>query len=235
MKLVIRQHRPLRRVLIGCGIALATLLLAGLVLDIGGWRDYARAVVARGDGDTGGAELERLREENGALRFQIARLERSEEIARTARSDSQAQFVQLQAEVAGLRREIEFYRDVVGAADTAAGPRVKGVQLKPLADVGRFGFRVILAHIDVNDREAEGSVRLAVKGEIKGQAKSLGTEVIEAGSASLNFKFKHFRMVEGVLRLPEGFVPRQITVAVQGRMPAASSSSETYDWAAVLN
>ncbi len=235
MKLVIRQHRPLRRVLIGCGIALATLLLAGLVLDVGGWRDYARAVVARSDGETGGEELERLREENAALRFKIARLERSEEIARTARSDSQAQFVQLQAEVAGLKREIEFYRDVVGAADNAAGPRVKGVQLKALADAGRFGFRVILAHIDENDRAAEGAVRLAVKGELKGQAKSLGGEVVEAGAASLNFKFKHFRMVEGVLRLPDGFVPRQITVAVQGRMPVASSSSETYDWAAVLN
>jgi hypothetical protein len=235
MKLVIRQHRPLRRVLIGCGIALATLLFAGLVLDVGGWRDYARAVVARGDAERGGEDLERLREENAALRFEIARLERNEEIARTARSDSQAQFVQLQAEVAGLRREIEFYRDVVGAADNAAGPRVKGMQLKALADAGRFGFRVILAHIDENDREAEGSVRLAVKGELKGQAKSLGGEIIEAGSSGLNFKFKHFRMVEGVLRLPEGFVPRQITVAVQGRMPAASSSSETYDWAAVLN
>ena len=37
------------------------------------------------------------------------------------------------------------------------------------------------------------------------------------------------------LKLPDGFIPRQISVAVQSRIPIASSSSETYDWAAVQN
>lgn len=235
MKLVIRQHRPLRRILIGGGIVLATLLVAALVLDLGHWRDYARAMVPSRGPQALTAELDRLRDENAGLRYEVARLKRAEEIANTARSDSQAQFVRLQAEVAALKRDLDFYRDVVGAADNAEGPRVKGIQLKALDDGGRYGFRLILAHIDENDRETEGTVRLGVKGDLKGQNKVLGGEVIEPGSDSLNFKFKHFRMVEGTLKLPDGFVPRQISVAVQGRMPAPSSSSETYDWAAVLN
>ena len=59
--------------------------------------------------------------------------------------------------------------------------------------------------------------------------------MLEAGSDNLAFKFKHFRLFEGSLKLPDGFIPRQISVAVQSRMPAQSSSFETYDWSTVRN
>lgn len=236
MKLVIKQHRPLRRVLIGAGIVAVTLLVVALLLDFGQWRTLARAMVPNVGNHASGDELPRLREENANLRYEVARLKRGEEIDKSARSDNHLQFMQMQAEVAKLKADIKFYRDVVGASNTDGGAQIKGIQLKPLDTPGRFSYRLVLAHIDENDKEAEGSIRLLVKGELKGQSKALlQSELIEAGSDSLNFKFKHFRLFEGSLKLPDGFIPRQISVAVQSRIPAASSSSETYDWAAVQN
>lgn len=236
MKLVIKQHRPIRRVLLGAGIVVVTLLLAAVLFDFGQWRSLARAMVPKVGSHGGGDELARLRDENANLRYEVARLKRGEEIDKSARSDNHLQFMQMQAEVAKLKADIRFYRDVVGASDTDSGAQIKGIQLKPLDTPGRFSYRLVLAHIDENDKEAEGSIRIAVKGELKGQNKALAQgEVIEPGSDNLNFKFKHFRLFEGSLKLPDGFIPRQISVAVQSRIPIASSSSETYDWAAVQN
>ncbi len=236
MKLVIKQHRPLRRLLIGGGIVLVTLLVVAMVVDFGQLRSLARAMVPRVRAGAPGEEVARLREDNSALRYEVARLQRGQEIDKSARSDDHLQFVQMQAEVAKLKADIAFYRDVVGASDADVGAQVKGIQLRPLDSAGRFSYRLVLAHIDENDLVAEGSIRIAVRGELKGQNKTLAQgEVIEAGSDSLAFKFKHFRLFEGSLKLPDGFIPRQISVAVQSRIPAQSSSSETYDWASVQN
>ena len=236
MKLVIKQHRPMRRVMLGAGIVVMTLLVVAVVLDLGQWRTLARAMVPNVRSNSLSEEVAHLRDDNATLRYEVARLKRGEEIDKSARTDNHLQFMQLQAEVAKLKAEIKFYRDVVGASEVDSGAQAKGMQLKALDTPGRFSYRLVLAHIDENDKETEGSIRIAVKGDLKGQNKTLAqSEVIEAGSDSLSFKFKHFRLFEGSLKLPDGFIPRQISVAVQSRIPTASSSSETYDWAAVQN
>ncbi|MBK6657069.1 MAG: hypothetical protein IPG43_02455 [Proteobacteria bacterium] len=235
MKLVIKQHRPMRRVLLGAGIVVLTLTLVALLTDVGQWRSLARAMVPNVGNRASGDELTRLREENSNLRYEVARLKRGEQIDKSARSDNHLQFMQMQAELARLKADIKFYRDVVGLRKSMTG-RGSRASSQALDTPGRFGYRLVLAHIDENDKEAQGSIRIAVKGELKGQTKALAQgEIIESGSDSLNFKFKHFRMFEGSLKLPDGFIPRQISVAVQSRIPIASSSSETYDWTAVQN
>lgn len=236
MKLVIKQHRPLRRLLIGVGIVLATLVVVAIAVDFGPWRSLARNMLPRVGSGVTGEEIATLRDENSALRYEVARLKRGQEIDKSARGEDHLQFVQLQAEVTKLKAEIAFYRDVVAAPDSDAGAQVKGIQLRPLDSPGRYSYRLVLAHIDENDLVAEGSIRIAIKGELKGQNKTLTQgEVVEAGSDNLAFKFKHFRLFEGSLKLPDGFIPRQISVAVQSRIPAQSSSFESYDWATVQN
>ena len=103
MKLVIKQHRPLRRMAIGAGIVAATLLLATLVLDFGDWRALVGALVSSGHPPTLSEEVSRLRDENSSLRYDVARLKRGEEIDKSARTDNQVQFMRLQAEVASLK------------------------------------------------------------------------------------------------------------------------------------
>jgi cell division protein FtsB len=236
MKLVIRQHRPMRRAVIGAGIVALTLLIVAVVFDLGHWRSLARAMVPNRGSQSLSDEVARLRDENTALRYDVARLKRGEEIDKSSRGDNHLQFMQLQAEVAKLKADIKFYREVVGASDVDGGAQVKGIQLKALDVPGRFSYRLVLAHIDENDSETEGSIRIVVKGDLNGQSKVLAQgDIVEAGSDNLAFKFKHFRLFEGSLKLPDGFIPRQISVAAQSRIPTASSSSETYDWAAVQN
>ena len=236
MKLVIKQHRPLRRALILAGAGVAGLMAIAIALDYGHWQSIARAMVSSGNKGTLLEDVSRLKDENAALEFEITRLRRAEQIAKFTHQSNQEQLVELQSEVASLNRELEFYRDVVGATEVESGPKIKGIQVKSLDDEQRYSYRLVLTHVDKNDRIAEGRLKIGLRGDLKGEHKALSfAEVVETGPEVLSFKFKHFRLFEGTIKLPDGFVPRQISVAVQSNMRAAGNISETYDWASVLN
>ena len=236
MKLVITPHRPVRKALIAVGLTLAVLLAVVVALDYGHWRAIAGAMVSTGEKRSLLDEAVTLRRENERLRFQLARLRRSEEIHRSTREENHDLLVAAQAEIAALKRETQFFRDVIGSAEVGTGPRIGGVQVKALEGTGRYGYKLVMTHVNKDDREAEGSLRVALQGEYKGQRKALRlSEVVESGPETFSFKFKHFRLFEGTIRMPDGFVPRQIEVAVRGRGRSGDAYSETYDWASVLN
>jgi len=235
VKLVIRPHRPLRRASIITAVGIVLIAAVWFAFDLGGWKTVARAWVAS-DGERGVLdEIARLGDENSDLRYELKRSQRALEVNRVAHHDSHVELVELQSQIDELERELAFYRDVLGAAESEMGPRVKGLQIRPLGEERRFAYRLVLIHLDENDRAAEGSLRIGLQGRLMGSDKTLGfSEVVDSGPEQLVFKFKHFRMFEGTWRLPEGFEPRRIKVAVQSRIPPGGSS-ETYDWAAVLN
>lgn len=236
MKLVITPHRPVRKALIAVGLTLAVLFAVMVALDYGHWRAIAGAMVSTGEKRSLLNEAVTLRRENERLRFDLARLRRTEEIHRSAREENHGLLVEAQAEIAALKRETQFFRDVIGSAEVGNGPRIGGIQVKPLEGAGRYGYKLVMTHVNKDDRVAEGSLHVALQGEYEGQRKALRLgELVESGPEKLSFKFKHFRLFEGTIRMPEGFVPRQIEVAVRGRGRSEGGYSETYDWASVLN
>ncbi|MEQ8232945.1 MAG: hypothetical protein RKL32_14635 [Gammaproteobacteria bacterium] len=236
MRLVITPHRPWRKAMIIVGATLAAALAVAIALDYGHWRAIAGAMVSTGEKRSLLEEAASLREANAQLRFEVARLRRTEEINRTAREENHELLVDAQAEIAAMRREVQFYRDAIGSVEVGAGPRVGGIQVKPLDGVGRYGYKLVMTHVDKDDKVAEGSLRVALRGDYQGRGKALGlAELVESGPEEFSFKFKHFYLFEGTIRMPEGFVPRQIEVAVRGRGRGAEARAETYDWASVLN
>jgi hypothetical protein len=236
MKLVITQHRPLRRLLTAAAFIGAAVLAVAIALDYGHWRYIAEAMVSTGKKRELLHEVAQLREEREDLEFEITRLHRTEDINRKTREDNHQQLVRLQSEIAVLNQELEFYRDVVGAAEVNAGPKVRGIQFKTLVGDGRYSYRLVLTYVDKDDRVAEGKLDLGFRGEFEGQRKALSfSDVKESGPDSLSFKFKHFRLFEGTIKMPQGFVPQQIHVAVLNKRKAKGSFSEMYDWPSVLN
>lgn len=236
MNLVITQHRPLRRVLTMAAFLGATVLAVAIALHYGHWKNIAEAMVSTGQKRTLLQEVAQMRKEREDLQFEIARLHRTEDINRQTREDNHQQLVRLQSEIATLNQELEFYRDVVGTAEVNSGPKVKGIQFKTLVGDGRYKYRLVLTHVDKDDRVAEGKLNIGFRGELGGQRKALSfIDVKESGPDSLAFKFKHFRLFEGTIKMPQGFVPQQVQVAVRNKRSSKGSFSETYDWTSVLN
>lgn len=236
MKLVIKQHRPLRRALLVVACVCGGLLALAITVDYGHWTSIATAMVKTGRKGSLLEEVRQLRDENTALQYEMTRMIRTAEINKYSRRNDHVELVELQARLAAVNREIAFYRDVLGQTEVETKTRVKGVQLTRLADDGRYSYRLVLTHVDKDNKLAEGSLRIQLKGEQGGTERALKfAEFTDTGPRNLSFKFKHFRLFEGTIRLPEGFVPRELQVAVQNTSPTRAAVTETYDWAAVLN
>lgn len=236
MKLIITQHRPVRRILVVVGFVGMAVLAVAIAVDHGHWKSIAEARVSSGNKRTLLQEVAQLHREQEDLRFELARLRRTEEISRHARADNHEYLARAQTEIAVLNQELDFYRDVVRTTEAESGPRLKGIQLKTLEGEGRYSYQLVLTHVDRDDRVAEGKLDIGFLGELKGERKALSfIDVKESGTESLSFKFKHFRLFEGTIKMPDGFVPQQIHVAVTNKRRSKGSFSETYDWASLLN
>ena len=64
---------------------------------------------------------------------------------------------------------------------------------------------------------------------------SQAADVAEPDSGDLEFNFKHFRRIEGVLQLPQDFAPEEVRIAVYEEGRKKSSFNRTYDWAKIVN
>lgn len=240
MKHVITPHRPVRRALISLALVIALGLAFFVALDYGRWKAAYDVMTATGEQRSLVEEVQALRKQNRKLGYEVARLERVADIDRHAKSRHHQQLVELQGEVAALRKEIGFYREVVGATRIQSGPQVRGIRVRPLdgpgADGERFGFKLVMTHVTKDNNVASGKLRFNVRGELGGKPKAFGfADIVETGPESLSFKFKHFHLFEGTLRMPKGFEPRQIRLAVEGERRGKLLQEAVYDWAAVLN
>ena len=181
-------------------------------------------------------EIHELTTEKELLEFEIAKMKRSEEITQVARREGHQNNVVLQSRLADLESELEFYRDVVGGVGVHSIPRIKGLRITRLEGAGRYGYKLVLTYLNKTTRVAEGSLAVAIYGDLDGMRTALRySEVVESGPKSLHFKFKRFFMFEGTLKLPDGFVARQIEIEISNSSRKQEGYKETYDWDSAIN
>ena len=65
----------------------------------------------------------------------------------------------LQSEIADLKLELAFYRDILSSTVAATGPHVQGFKLRDYGGDGRFQYRLVLTHVNKDDKVANGRVR----------------------------------------------------------------------------
>lgn len=236
MKLVIKPHRPRQRILIVLGSLAVVAVAINVAFHYGHWQSIGRSMGAATGKRGLMEELVDLRREKEALVESNAKLNRSVEIDRHARDDYQKTVSSLQSEIADLKLELAFYRDIVSSTEADRGPLVRGFKLRDYGGKGRFQYRLVLTHVNKDDKVANGHVDVEIRGREGSSRKRLAlAEVSEPDSGDLAFNFKHFRRIEGVLQLPDDFAPEEVRVAVYEEGRKKSSFNKTYDWAKIVN
>ncbi len=236
MKLVIKPHRPRQRVLVAIGIVLTVIGATATAFHYGHWRSIVNSMTT--------ASLKRgimddyvdLKQHNEELLKIRAKLERAAEIDQYARIDQQKTISAMQSEIADLRLELAFYRDILSSTVAATGPHVQGFKLRDYGGGGRYQYRLVLTHVNKDDKVANGYVDVEIRGQ-RGDAthKLALADLAEPDSGDLAFNFKHFRRIEGVLQLPDDFAPEEVHVAVYEDGRKKSSFNKIYDWAKIIN
>lgn len=234
-RLVVRPHRPYRNGIIYT--VLAVLIAAAITgaFEFGRIRagfdaseaDARRAALA--------GDLDLMERQNRELRERIALLERSSEIDSESRTQIQANLTSMQDEVLELREELAFYRGIVSPEDAKAGLRVQSFRLQAGPNAELFHFRLVLIQAIQHDRRASGKVEVTVHGVKAGKPDSIALAELVTGDADkFDYSFKYFQDFEGDIRLPEGFEPVRVEVAVLPKGRSGEAIKRSFDWAQVI-
>ncbi len=174
------------------------------------------------------ARIAELQQERDALRASAARFERSGQIDRAAADGVQAEVKALQDERAELKREVAFMKSLVSGGDQKLA-----LADHSLEDLGErsYRFEVTLSKRTDQAGTVNGQVVIALKGRLGEQEKTLDMAALTDGRRSnIGIKFKNFQKLRADMKLPEGFEPISIEIAVKPEGKGFKSFEQTYEW-----
>ncbi len=231
MNLIVRANRPWKsRFIWGIGL---------LVLFISGWTlfDYGRFESGYDSRDSASKidELfdsqEHLQSRIETLREEKAVLERAAQIERKAYNELDTTLKVLQAEILEHKEELAFYRGIVSPKDSSSGLYLQNFYLSQNGDTRSHRYKVVLTQVLKNSRLISGKVKLQFDGLLNGESKVLQLRAVTAKKVrDLNYRFKYFQNVEGVVEFPEGFSLLRVKVQILPRGKQRGMIEKTIEW-----
>lgn len=144
---------------------------------------------------------------------------------------------ELEHEVADLREQLAFYRNIVSPEQARAGVRVLRLNLSPGTGADVWRYDLVLVQPVRRDRTAAGRFDLQIEGLAGDQLRTLPLDEVLVGDMPLReFAFRSFQEFGGELRLPAGFRPSRVTVTlrVQNGRGEAAEVVESFDWSRLV-
>ena len=172
-----------------------------------------------------------LVEERGQLRRQMAILQRSGQIDREAAQAAKVEIEAAEDERLRLMDEVAFYRKIVAPESRRHGLRVTEFSIEALSP-GHYRYRFTVTQVHGNSKVVSGKVALSVVGTQAGEERVLTLADLPAASPNgpQPVQLKYFQNIEGEFGLPEGFIPREVSVGVQPKAEQLPPLHESFPW-----
>lgn len=214
------------------------LLLLTLVLLLGlGWQIFDHGRIQGGfDSDQVEQEaqqcVQQVNEEQqvaAELRGQVARYKREAQVEHEAGRGLQLELINMRREGDELRNEVALLRSLIS---TKRGSLyIKRFEVHPTESVGRFRYQLIVAQALDNAGTTKGKLSISMLGKLDGKDKRIGLKQFsEDATASITLKFKHYQEVNGIIILPEGFVPETVELEIQPKNTKLSKMNKQFAW-----
>jgi len=236
-RLVIKQHKPLHLFMAIVVLCVFLSLAVWISLDKSHWSFIKSQITIGQESKTLWDSYNQLDGENKDLREQLIKLKRISQVDKQTSVNLQEEMRKLQDEIYRLKGELEFYQGIMDSAREVEGLNVQGLHIVPLSQTHSYRFKLILTQVTKSDKVTAGTVEIMLEGILDGSPKVLNIkDVMLENSLELDYKFKHFKRLEGNMMLPEVFVPHTVTVRLQPKGKNLSKVERVFDWqAAVAN
>lgn len=230
-------YRPGRRVLF------TLLLLTGVAVSAaGGWGYAYYATVLTQQGEQAekrelSAQLTDLRQENEALKRQIAILDRSSAVDQQTGAELQETLTALRQRVAQLEEDVLFYRQVVEEETEETGLVIGQLDIDATRSPDRYRYKLVMRQQDADgDTYLTGHLNFNLVGQLQDQQVILPLRDLSEFEDELDIRlrFKYFQNIEGELALPEGFQPDRIQIAAVATEPVSKRINEDFGWVVAL-
>ncbi len=155
------------------------------------------------------AEVASLREERDRQRELAARYQRAAQIDRAAAEEVRESLRKAQEEQARLRQQVAFLNSLILGKVMAL--EISEVKLARIGDSSEYTFSFLVSKRDKGRERVSGRLELRLSGLLDGKAVVLDEKKLDIAQG-LRMGFKHFQRFEGKLKLPVGFIPRELVI-----------------------
>lgn len=182
---------------------------------------------------------EQLVREVDELRQRVTVLSSAEKVSQQANEQSRLSIKLLEEQIYQQQQDLAFYKGVLAPASRREGLRIKTFELQATDSPEHFRYKILLSRVGKAEAPLEGQLQVSIVGKQGEKDLTLDLAALTAGlpdalpEQPITFAFKHFQAIPDAgrfaeLKLPEGFVPREIRVRaeVQGEKPLL----RTFKW-----
>ncbi|MFW2438233.1 MAG: DUF6776 family protein [Arenicellales bacterium] len=168
------------------------------------------------------------------LEFEKAKNSRDQQIKRQAYDEVAQTLASSSREIASLRENIRFYESIIEGDEKKQGIQIKTVSLQSDGTVGNYRYRVIIVNSDYGKQETKGELLIEVEGLMEGALKTIKVPTGSAGKDA-QLLFKYFQRVDGLLTIPDGFLPQRLHLTAQLSGKNTEKKEKWYNWNILLN
>lgn len=126
-----------------------------------------------------------------------------------------------------LKEEVYFYKSVIAPEELVEGIVIFSTAVEMAAKPGEYPVEVVLRKTGKTNQVMKGHIEISISATMDHEQK----EVTGLIGKTMDFSFRYFQRVKGILILQHGFIPERLTVTVFSKhfLPIV----ETYSWSEV--
>ena len=174
-------------------------------------------------------QLEQNRE---ALLQRVAASEVENEVLKSSKLALREALDAQQAELAEKEKSLDFFRQLMVTDSDNAGLALNGLTLAATPEPQTFFYRLTFVQYAKKHRRMNASLSVAVHGSQQGEKTTyaLADLLTENSAWPGKLGFKYFQVLEGRLRLPQGFEPETIDIEAIPADKRDQPLKRTIDW-----
>jgi hypothetical protein len=169
-----------------------------------------------------------LRDENNQLKGSLARAERTLQMDQAAYSELNQSLKQSAAEIAKLREDLNFYRNIISPANKKEGLRIQSLNIDKTTEKNKYKYKLVLIQALKHDHLVRGRANIEVSGLQAGKSAKLKFPLKSERKIGVNFRY--FQEFSGQLKIPGNFQPKDIKIKVVTRGRNAVTVERSYNW-----
>ncbi len=162
-------------------------------------------------------QLEGYKEEKKDIFRRLAKVEVEASILRNSELALRHTIDQQQQQIAEQEKALDFYRQLMTSDDKKKGFELNDYLIRKLDEPNTFYYRFTFVQYAKKHLALRAGLSITVEGEsLSGKARFNFRELIMNNDDQFGkLRFKYFKVIEGQIKLPEDFTPRQLIIDAQ--------------------
>jgi hypothetical protein len=165
------------------------------------------------------------------LQYKVANLEFANNVDSLATNELLNTVQRLEVELADLKGEISYYRNLFRPELVTGDLLIEDWQLKSLGESNVYEYRLMLTQMSKDGDLVSGSVDIEIQGERNGVEVSVPLEpVLDSQDHSLELSFRYFQNISGQFSIPDDFKPSTVQLVAREDGLKERLYERNYQW-----